>query len=209
VFHSDHVVLVVLVVVVQVLQDLQLYTSLKLELLLVADDFDSDCLLSLVIQTLDSLTEAPLAKERKHFVAEGEVVVEDNLVVSLLVVVAVVEDTHLLQAVLVALHLLERALLDDVALDLLLAVLTQVVDLVAVLTQLSLLVVIEDRAEMFERIRAVERERGWSHHWRLRVRTKLPTQGRLRLLWVRLARFRSSFARQSWRRWGALNLNSR
>ena len=69
VLDSDDIVLVVPVMVVEILEDSQLHTSLILELLLIANDFDSDTLVGLVIKTLDSLTKAALAKELEYFVS--------------------------------------------------------------------------------------------------------------------------------------------
>ena len=69
VLDSDDIVLVVPVMVVEILEDSQLHTSLILELLLIANDFDSDTLVGLVIKTLDSLTKAALAQELEYFVS--------------------------------------------------------------------------------------------------------------------------------------------
>ena len=69
VLDSNDIVLVVPVMVVEILEDSQLHTSLILELLLIANDFDSDTLVGLVIKTLDSLTKAALAQELEYFVS--------------------------------------------------------------------------------------------------------------------------------------------
>jgi hypothetical protein len=143
VFDADHVALVRRVVVVQVLQDFQLHARLVLELPLVADHLDGHCLLGLVVQTLDCLSEASLAEEGEHLVAEGDVVVEDDLVVALLVVEPVVKDAHLLETLFVALHLLGRSLFDDVAFDLLFTVLAQIVNFVAKPFDLDLFVIVQ------------------------------------------------------------------
>ena len=63
VLHSNDVVLIVAILRVQELQYAQLHAGLVLELLLVANDFDGDDLLCPVVEALDGLTEAALAKE--------------------------------------------------------------------------------------------------------------------------------------------------
>ena len=143
VLDADDVVLVVAIVMVQVLEDAQLHASLVLELLLVADDLDRDGLASLVVQAFDCLPEAALAEELEHLVAVPEVVLEDDLIVTLLVVIAVVEYVHLAQTLFQALHELGRlaSALQYVALDLLAAVLADVVDCTVVLEHLLALVV--------------------------------------------------------------------
>mmetsp|Transcript_13259 Transcript_13259/g.20748 ORF Transcript_13259/g.20748 Transcript_13259/m.20748 type:complete len:200 (-) Transcript_13259:3777-4376(-) len=98
VIHSDHVVLILLVMLVQVFQDLQFHTCLILELLLVSNDLDGDGRASLVVMALHCLAETPRTKEFYDFVAVTQVVFELSLVISLIVIIPVVEDVHLLQA---------------------------------------------------------------------------------------------------------------
>jgi hypothetical protein len=69
-------------------------------------------------------------------------ILQYNLVVSLIIVVSVIEDAHLLQSLLVPLHLLLTPILQNVAFYLLFAVLAQIVDFVAVSLHLQSLVVV-------------------------------------------------------------------
>lgn len=131
VFHSDDIVLVVLVMEVQVLQDFEFDASLVLKLLLVPDEFDRHCLLRLVIQTLDGLAKASLSEELQDFISVAEMVLEHHLVIPLCVIEPVVVDAHFLQPVLGPFHRFDGSMLDDVPLDLSLAVLSEVVDFVA------------------------------------------------------------------------------
>lgn len=55
VYHAHDIVLVVDVSVIQQLKNLELNSSLILELLFISDNFDCDQFLQLVIKTLDSL----------------------------------------------------------------------------------------------------------------------------------------------------------
>lgn len=125
------------------LQDLQLDSRLVLELPLISNHFDGHCLLCLVVQTLDSLAKASLAQKREHLEAVGDMVVEHHLIVTQLVIVSMVKDAHLLEALFVALHLLERAMLYKVTFYLLLTVLTQVVDFMTERFDLVLFVLVQ------------------------------------------------------------------
>lgn len=90
VFNSNDVVCVLRVVLFKMQQDLELYSGLVLELLLVADDLDGYDLASLVVHTLQGLPEGALAKEVNHFKSVSDLVLQDHVVVSSLVIVAVV-----------------------------------------------------------------------------------------------------------------------
>jgi hypothetical protein len=49
-----------------------------------------------VVEAFDGLTKRALAEEFENFVSVAEVVFEDNLVITLVVIIAMVEDVHLL-----------------------------------------------------------------------------------------------------------------
>ena len=96
IFDPNNIILVVLVMVVQIFENLQLNSCLVLEFFLISDDLDSHHLLSLVIEALDSLSKAALAEELEDLISVAQVVLEDDLVVTLIVIITVIEYVHLL-----------------------------------------------------------------------------------------------------------------
>ena len=62
VVNPDDIVLVMRVIVVQELKNLQLHSSLVLELLFVSDNFDSNQIACLMIKALDSLSKTSRAE---------------------------------------------------------------------------------------------------------------------------------------------------
>ena len=126
---SDHIVLIMHIIIIQIFQDFELDSSLVLELFLVSDYFESHLLLCLVIEAFDCLSKAALSQEFKYFVSVAQVVVKDDLVVALLIVISMVKNTHLFQSVLVSLHLLKSPILNNMPFNLLLTVLTQIINL--------------------------------------------------------------------------------
>lgn len=92
---KDHIVLnpnnverVVRVIQLQVHQYLQLHPSLVLEPPLVANQFDRDEFLRLVVEAFKCLAKAALAQELYDLKAVGDVVLHDHLVVPSLIVKA-------------------------------------------------------------------------------------------------------------------------
>lgn len=61
-----------------------------MEALLVPDDLNRYELTCLVVVTFQSLTETTLAKELKYFISVSQMVLEHNLVVSPVVIIAIV-----------------------------------------------------------------------------------------------------------------------
>ena len=61
VFNPDNIIHIVFVMVIQILQNSQLYSSLILKLLLIADDFDGDIFVCLMVKALNGLAKAALA----------------------------------------------------------------------------------------------------------------------------------------------------
>ena len=167
IFDPDHVVLVVLIVEVEVLQDLEFHASLVLELFLVSDDLDGDHLLGFVVHAFDGLPKATLSQKLEDFVPVAKMVLEDDLIIALVIVVAMVENVHLLQSLLVPLDVLGRLqvdVLDDVSFDLFLAVLPQVVNLPAELRDLLLFEVVQDGVELLQSVLGFERKLGLILH---------------------------------------------
>ena len=156
--YSNDVILVMFVVEIQVLQNSQLDTCLILELLFIADDFECNRLLCLMIKTLDSLTKAAHAQEFLHFVPVSQVVFKDNLVVALIVIKTMVEDAHLLQSVFCPLHLLDWTIFYQVSFNLLLAILAKIVNFVAETLNFLLLEFSEELAKVFDSIARSHRE---------------------------------------------------
>lgn len=91
---EDHVVLypddverIILIVLLQVHQDLELHARLMLKTLLVSYQLYRYLFLSLMIEALERLSEAALAKELNDLKAVGDLVLQDDLVVAALIVV--------------------------------------------------------------------------------------------------------------------------
>ena len=74
----DDVVSVVRVLVLKVLQDFEFYPSLVLVSLFVFNDLDCHYLLSLVVQALESLSEAAFAEEVEDLESICDVVLQNN-----------------------------------------------------------------------------------------------------------------------------------
>ena len=86
----DDVVRVVGVLVLQVLQDFEFHSSLVLVPLLVLDDLHRHHLLCLVVQALESLSKAAFAEEVQHLKSIRDVVLQNDLVITVFVVIPVV-----------------------------------------------------------------------------------------------------------------------
>ena len=65
----DHVILIKLIVIIQELQNLELHTSLILELFLVSNDFNSDHMPCFMIKAFDSLSEGARPKMLKQLIS--------------------------------------------------------------------------------------------------------------------------------------------
>jgi hypothetical protein len=153
VLDADNIVLVVFVVHVKVFQSLELNACLVLELLLIPYYFDCNFLLSLVVQTFYCLPETALAQELKHFEPVPQVILQNDLVVTLLVIVAMVEYVHLLQSLFMPLNVLWRLTRRiAVTFDLFLTVLSNIIYMLIELIYFLLLVVIEHIRKILYRL---------------------------------------------------------
>jgi hypothetical protein len=128
-------------------------------------------------------------------------VFDHHLVVPVFVIVAMIVNSHLLESVLQSLHLLGCPLLDHVSFDLLLAVLTKIVNLVAIGVDFQFLEVVEDVAKVLDGVGCVKRKDGNRWRWRvlkvdslnsidLGTHGRVPddANGRSWLLWITIAR---------------------
>lgn len=78
------------ILIPQVFADVEFHLGLMAEFLLVPDDFDCDELPSHVIFAFESLAKRTFAKEIQHFVPISQVVSQDNSVVALIIIVALI-----------------------------------------------------------------------------------------------------------------------
>lgn len=90
-FHSNDVVLVVGVVLTKVGKDFNFDLCLVFKLFAVFNDFDSNDFFLFVVIGLDTLAERPTAEPVHDLVSISNVVVEDDLVIAVLIVVAIIE----------------------------------------------------------------------------------------------------------------------
>jgi hypothetical protein len=74
---------------------------------------------------------------------------EHNLIISLVIIVSVIEDIHLLETFLMSLHLFNRAVFKDVTFDLFSTILAQIVDLITVLKDFLSLKFIKNIVKIF------------------------------------------------------------
>lgn len=88
--HLDTVSGVLWVSVLNVLEYLHLHTGLVLKFLLVPDNLKADIFVSLVVKSLESLAEAALAQEFKHLIAVCDVIPENSLVVTFIVIISII-----------------------------------------------------------------------------------------------------------------------
>ena len=86
VVNPDNIVLVIFVLDLQIPQQVQLDTCLVLKALFIADDFNGDYSLQLVIIALQGLTKATGAQFVENFKSVSQMVLHDHLVVASLVV---------------------------------------------------------------------------------------------------------------------------
>ena len=63
IFDSNNIIHIIFVMVIQILQNSELYSGLILKLFLIADDFDGDLLVCLMVKALNGLAKATLTKE--------------------------------------------------------------------------------------------------------------------------------------------------
>ena len=98
VLYSYHIILIMLVVLIEVEQDLQLHARLILELLLISDNFDRDCLAIGVVEAFEGLSEAAGAQELEHLEPVADVVLQRGFVVTVAIIVAIIINIHELQS---------------------------------------------------------------------------------------------------------------
>lgn len=98
IFNPNNVIAIFLVAVVQELKDFQFHSGLILELLLVPNDLQGNHFLAFVINALQHLAETSRPKGLLDLVAIGNVVSHLCLVIAVVVIVAVVENVHLLKS---------------------------------------------------------------------------------------------------------------
>lgn len=90
VFDVYHVHDVLVIMLPQVLEDLELHTGLVVILLLVLHDLHRDFGLLLVVDASQSRAKRALPKELYDFIPVSNMITNNNLVVALLVIVAIV-----------------------------------------------------------------------------------------------------------------------
>lgn len=91
VLDSNDIVDILWIIVSQVCQDIQLHPSLMMESLLIPDDLYSDMFVGFVVEALDGLPETSLAQKLLNLIPVAQMVFHDNLVVTTVIIVAVVE----------------------------------------------------------------------------------------------------------------------
>ena len=95
ILYADNIVHIVFIVVIEVFKNSQLDTSLILKFLFVTYDFNGNIFICLVVKTLNSLPKTTLAKEFQTFISVAQVVFENDLVITLVIIIAMVENVHL------------------------------------------------------------------------------------------------------------------
>jgi hypothetical protein len=90
VFDSNNVICIILVILFQMKKNLELNSSLMLILLIVPDDLDRYCLSSFVVQAFQSLSKTTLSKEGNHFKPVGNMILDNHIVVTSLIIEAIV-----------------------------------------------------------------------------------------------------------------------
>ena len=87
VYHAHDIVWVVDVSVIQQLKNLELNTSLILELLFISDNFDCNQFLQLVIKTLDSLAKTARTQFVYDLVPIAQMIIHNDQVVAALIII--------------------------------------------------------------------------------------------------------------------------
>lgn len=90
VFDSYNVVRVIWVVVTQVKQDLEFYSSLMLELLLVSNDLDCDCFSSFVINAFQCLTKGAFPQEVDDLKPVGNMILQDHIIITAVIIISAI-----------------------------------------------------------------------------------------------------------------------
>ena len=90
VFDLNNIVLVVWVMLLQMLQNSQLHSCLMLVSLFILDDLDCYDLACLVVKALNGLSKTAFAQEVKHLEAVVQMILEHDMVVTLVVIIAIV-----------------------------------------------------------------------------------------------------------------------
>lgn len=87
VYHAHDIVLVVDVSVIQQLKNLELNSSLILELLFISDNFDCDQFLQLVIKTLDSLAKTARTQFVYDLIPIAQMIIHNDQVVAAIIII--------------------------------------------------------------------------------------------------------------------------
>ena len=90
VFDSYDVVRVIWVVVTQVKQDLEFYSSLMLELLLVSNDLACHCFSSFVINAFQCLTKGAFAQEVDDLKPVGNMILQDHIIITAVIIISAI-----------------------------------------------------------------------------------------------------------------------
>lgn len=108
IFNSDYIILIIFIMMIQKFQYSQFNTRLILKFLFISNNLDSINFLCFVIKTLYSLSKTSLPKKFKDFISICQMILKNNLVITLIVIKSMIEYIHLFQSFFVPLNILCR-----------------------------------------------------------------------------------------------------
>ena len=116
---------------VYILQYSEFDTSLILKFLFISYDFDSYFFFCFMVNAFNCLSKRPLSKELKNFIPIPKMIFENNLIVSIFIIITMVEYIHLLQPILMSLYIFScfTCWLNDMPLNFLFTILSAIINL--------------------------------------------------------------------------------
>jgi uncharacterized membrane protein len=115
---------------IEVLQDFQFDSCLVLKFLFVANDFDGYKFFGFVVHALDSLSKATLTEKFENLISVAKMIFQYHLIVSLVIIVAMIENIHLFKSLLLPLNLLWTFFTYQMTFDFSFAILTYIINFI-------------------------------------------------------------------------------
>ena len=98
IFNSYYIILILRIMVIKIFQYFQFHSRLILELFLIPNDFNSTNRIILMINALQCLSKTTSPQNFNHLIPIANMIINNSLVLSILIIVSIVENIHLSQS---------------------------------------------------------------------------------------------------------------